>query len=127
MAAKRVADEVDVRLELRIRARRNLIGMSQERLAELTGVTFQQVQKYERGVNRIAASRLCQIARALDAPVQMFFEGVIAEGRSSAQDDMVSVLGAPEGAQLLKAFLAIPTKSLRRKVVDIVSALGGED
>src|SRR5215468_7883439 len=76
MNDERAANAVDRRLGQRVRTRRLEIGMSQERLAEILGVTFQQVQKYEKGVNRIAASRLFDISSALDMPIARFFEGI---------------------------------------------------
>jgi len=75
-ASMRTANHVDAHVGLRVRERRMELGVSQERLAQLLGVAFQQVQKYERGINRISASRLFQISRALDVPVGYFFEGV---------------------------------------------------
>ncbi len=84
MSDERAANAVDKRLGERVRARRLELGMSQERLAEILGVTFQQVQKYERGVNRIAASRLYDLSAALNIPVSKFFEGLSDHG--SAKD-----------------------------------------
>jgi len=75
----RTANHVDAHVGARVRQRRGEIGLSQERLAQSLGIAFQQVQKYERGVNRISASRLFQIARALDVPVDYFFEGLDSE------------------------------------------------
>lgn len=105
--------------------------MSQERLAELLGVTFQQVQKYEKGVNRIAASRLHDIAAALDMPVAKFFEGL--GGRSAAagvaessRDYIDDALATPEGAQLLALFASIKSRKVRRQVVELVRALTEE-
>ena len=80
-ANMRTANHVDAHVGLRVRARRMELGISQQRLAQVLGVAFQQVQKYERGLNRISASRLFQISRALDVPVGFFFEG-IEEGTS---------------------------------------------
>lgn len=78
MTNERAPNAVDRKIGQRIRVRRAEIGMSQERLAELIGVTFQQVQKYEKGVNRIAASRLFDISLALEMPVSRFFENLVA-------------------------------------------------
>jgi len=77
----RAANHVDAHVGLKVRERRVALGVSQERLAQMLGVAFQQVQKYERGVNRISASRLFQIAHALDVPVGYFFEGLSGDGR----------------------------------------------
>lgn len=127
MNDERSANAVDKRIGQRVRSRRLEISMSQERLAELLGVTFQQVQKYEKGVNRIAASRLFDIAASLDMPVARFFEGLtsaraggVAESRKDFAED---VLATPEGAQLMTLFASIENLKVRRRVVDLVRAL----
>lgn len=130
MNDERAANAVDRRIGQRVRSRRLEIGMSQERLAELLGVTFQQVQKYEKGVNRIAASRLHDISNALDMPVSRFFEGM-APGRASgvseaAKDYVEDVLATPEGAQLMALFASIQNVRVRRRVVELVRALAEE-
>ncbi len=133
MNDERAANAVDRKLGQRVRSRRLEIGMSQEKLAELLGVTFQQVQKYEKGVNRIAASRLFDIAAALDVPVARFFENIasarvaapgVAEGRREFVDD---ALATPEGAQLLALFASIKSVKVRRRVVELVRALTEEN
>lgn len=105
--------------------------MSQERLAELLGVTFQQVQKYEKGINRIAASRLFDISSALDMPVSRFFEGLTGRGISgvaeSATEYIDDALATPEGAQLMALFASIKNIKVRRKVIDLVRALTEEE
>ena len=131
MNDERAANAVDKKLGQRVRSRRLEIGMSQERLAELLGVTFQQVQKYEKGVNRIAASRLYDIAAALDVPIARFFENLgvgrtgsgVPEGRREFVDD---ALATPEGAQLMALFAAIKNVKVRRRVVELVRALTEE-
>lgn len=130
MNDERAANAVDRRIGQRVRSRRLEIGMSQERLAELLGVTFQQVQKYEKGVNRIAASRLHDISNALDMPVSRFFEGM-SPGRASgvseaAKDYVEDVLATPEGAQLMALFASIQNVRVRRRVVELVRALAEE-
>lgn len=130
MNEDRAANEIDRRIGQRVRSRRLEIGMSQERLAELLGVTFQQVQKYEKGVNRIAASRLHDMAGALDIPVGRFFEGM-APGRTGGVAEMrreyaEDVLATPEGAQLLALFASIKNVKIRRRVVELVRALSDE-
>jgi transcriptional regulator with XRE-family HTH domain len=115
--------------------RRVLVGMSQEKLGERLGLTFQQVQKYEKGTNRIGASRLQQISEILTVPVSYFFEGAplssngaeahgFAETPSSAY--VVDFLSTSEGLQLNKAFIRINDVRVRRKVVELVKALAGE-
>lgn len=130
MNDERAANAIDRKLGQRVRARRLEIGMSQERLAELLGVTFQQVQKYEKGVNRIAASRLFDIAAALDMPISRFFEGL--GGRAgpgvseSAKDYIDDALATPEGAQLMALFASIKSVKVRRRVIELVKALTEE-
>src|SRR5580765_9106031 len=83
---KKQANPIDIQVGNRVRIRRMLIGMSQARLGDLLGLTFQQVQKYEKGVNRIGAGRLFEVARILNVPVDFFYEGVAdAPGHSSAE------------------------------------------
>ena len=128
MNDERAANAVDRKVGQKVRTRRLDIGLSQERLAELLGVTFQQVQKYEKGVNRIAVSRLWDISVALEMPVSRFFEGVstrgVAEGRQDYVDD---ALATPEGAQLMALFATIKSPKVRRKVLELVRTLTEED
>lgn len=130
MNDERAANAIDKKLGQRVRTRRLEIGMSQERLAELLGVTFQQVQKYEKGVNRIAASRLHDIALSMDMPIARFFEGL--GGRTSAgvaessKDYIDDALATPEGAQLMALFASIKSKKVRRQVLELVKALTEE-
>ena len=130
MNDERTANAVDRKLGQRVRTRRLEIGMSQERLAELLGVTFQQVQKYEKGINRIAASRLFDISAALDMPVSRFFEGLT--GRNGAgpaetsKDYIDDALATPEGAQLIGLFASIKSVKVRRRVIELVRALTEE-
>src|SRR5262249_28486266 len=111
-------------------SRRIEIGMSQEKLAELLGVTFQQVQKYEKGVNRIAASRLPDICGALDMHIGRLFEGVqslrVPGAAEPGQDFVDDALSTPEGAQLFTLFASIKSVRLRRRVVDLVKVLAEE-
>ena len=130
MNDERAATSIDRKLGQRVRSRRLEIGMSQERLAELLGVTFQQVQKYEKGVNRIAASRLYDIASALQQPVSRFFEG-LSQGRAAGvaeakQDYIDDALATPEGSQLMSVFASIKSQKVRRRVVELVRALADE-
>jgi transcriptional regulator with XRE-family HTH domain len=125
MNDERAANAIDRKIGQRVRTRRLEIGMSQERLAELLGVTFQQVQKYEKGVNRIAASRLYDIAAALDMPAARFFENLsnrpgVSEDKQEFVDD---VLATPEGSQLVSLFSSIKSLKVRRRVVELVKAL----
>lgn len=130
MNDERAANAIDRKIGQRVRSRRLEIGMSQERLAELLGITFQQVQKYEKGVNRIAASRLFDISAALQQPVARFYEGLssraaagVAESRQNYIDD---ALATPEGAQLMSVFASIRSQRVRRKVLELVRTLAEE-
>ncbi len=125
---------IDRRIGQRVKSRRLEIGLSQEALAEVLGVTFQQVQKYEKGVNRISASRLFEIATALKVPVGHFYEGLVStRGPGVAEDDSVDsdaiaeTLATPEGVQLVTLFHAIKSQRLRRRVVDLVRVLSDDD
>lgn len=130
MNDERAANAIDRKLGQRVRSRRLEIGMSQERLAELLGVTFQQVQKYEKGVNRIAASRLYDISAALDLPVSRFFEGIAGRGGAGVAEVSTeyvdNALATPEGAQLMSLFASIKSVKVRRRVVELVKALAEE-
>lgn len=128
MNDERSATANDRKIGQRVRSRRLEIGMSQEGLAELLGVTFQQVQKYEKGVNRIAASRLYDISLALELRVDRFYDGLapargVGEGRHDYIDD---ALATPEGAQLMALFVSIKNQKVRRRVVELVKALAEE-
>lgn len=117
MTGERSATSFDKILGERVRAQRLAAGMSQEELAEILGITFQQVQKYEKGVNRIAASRLYDIAQALDLPVCDFFEGLGGGKKSMAES---------EYAELSRLFQRIANKKARRQVLNMVRAMGDE-
>jgi len=131
MAGKK-PNPVDTHVGSRVRLRRMLLGMSQERLGESMGLTFQQVQKYEKGVNRIGASRLFQISKILDVPVQFFFEeaphiGAGSPARGMAEPDseafILEFLNSREGLELNRAFVKIGDAKVRKSVVDLVRAL----
>jgi transcriptional regulator with XRE-family HTH domain len=119
---------IDIHVGARIRMRRKLLGISQEKLAEQLGLTFQQVQKYERGANRVSASKLFEIARSLQSSVSYFFEGLnvaagaegFAEGDNSFVHDLVMT---PEGLELAALFPRIKRQRVRRRVLDLVKAL----
>ena len=115
------ADPIDIAVGARIRLLRKLRGLSQQALAEAAGVTFQQIQKYERGANRVSASMLARIASALDAPVsEMFGEAGPASG---AVDEVAELLAEPGALELLRAFTALPRGPARAALVDFVRAL----
>ena len=128
----RQPNPVDRHVGERVRARRKQLGLSQDRLAEALGLTFQQVQKYERGVNRISASKLFDAAGALSVEVPYFFEGL----QQEAGVDGVAEPAAPafqpltltaEDTELLTAFRSISRKRMRRRVLELVRELAEED
>ena len=130
------ANAVDGQIGNRVRMRRMLIGMSQERLGELLKVTFQQVQKYERGANRVSASRLFQLAKVLGVPIDYFYEGLIENvdmrgpGFAERSDDEASMhtfLATREGIELNRAFQRITDPAKRRAVVDLVRSMAGDE
>ena len=112
-----------------------LVGMSQERLGELLGLTFQQVQKYEKGVNRIGAGRLYELAGILNVPVSFFYEDVVAgspEGTGSTlpggePPPVMAFVSSGEGLQLTLAFMKIKEPRVRRKILDLVRSLAEDD
>ena len=135
MVKKRgVPNPVDKYVGSRVRMRRMMLGMSQEKLGDGLGLTFQQVQKYEKGVNRIGASRLQHISHILQIPVLFFFEG------APHQPGQPELIGAPpmptyvseflatiDGLALTKAFMEIKQPSLRRRIVELVEAIAGDE
>jgi len=116
-----IADPVDVAVGARIRLLRKLRGLSQQALAEAAGVTFQQIQKYERGANRVSASMLSRIAAALDTPVGEVF-GETSQA-SSAIDEVAALLAEPGALELLRAYVTLPRGPARAALVDFVRAL----
>ena len=126
---KKQANPIDGQVGNRVRLRRMLIGMSQERLGELLGLTFQQVQKYEKGVNRIGAGRLFEVSRILGVPIDYFYEGVApltANGLSDndeASPPVMEFVSSGEGLQLSLAFMKIKDPKLRKRVLDLVKQM----
>ena len=115
---------VDVHVGKRIRHRRWMNGTTQQQLAESVGIKFQQIQKYETGMNRVSASRLWDIATVLDVPVSFFFEGLDAQakGESNAADMPNDILTDKEALELLRSYYAIP-ENQRRKLFDLARVL----
>ena len=130
---------IDVHVGGRVRLRRTLMGMSQERLGEALGLTFQQVQKYERGVNRIGASRLFDLARVLDVPIGFFFDDMpdgvggstggmgrrsgglgFADAQDGFEDD---TLHRRETLELVRAYYRITDPAVRKRVFDLIKSL----
>jgi transcriptional regulator with XRE-family HTH domain len=131
---KKAPNPIDKHVGSRVRMRRMMLGMSQEKLGDALDLTFQQVQKYEKGTNRIGASRLQQISHILQVPVSFFFEGAPATaGRPIGIGDAPSpayvsdFLASSEGLALTKAFMRIKDPKVRRRIVDLVEAVVGEE
>jgi transcriptional regulator with XRE-family HTH domain len=134
---KKTPNPTDKHVGSRVRMRRMMLGMSQEKLGDALSLTFQQVQKYEKGTNRIGASRLQQIAHSLQVPVSFFFEGApeLLNGGSNGMDHtgapspayVSDFLATSDGLSLTKAFMRIKDQKLRRRIVDLVSQIAGEE
>lgn len=107
---------VDVHVGSRVRQRRWMLGMTQQQLAEKVGIKFQQIQKYETGMNRVSASRLWDISEALDAPVAFFFEGIEGEGLDQEREGGVvgDIFADREALELVRSYYAIPEVQRRR-------------
>jgi transcriptional regulator with XRE-family HTH domain len=122
---------VDRHVGLRMRIRRQMKRMSQEQLAESLGVTFQQVQKYENGSNRVSASRLFDVSRALEAPINYFFEGLIENNlpgvAEEGADFIYDFLSTPEGVAVATAFPRIKNAAARKRILDLIRSLADED
>jgi transcriptional regulator with XRE-family HTH domain len=135
--SSRRPNPIDAHVGTRVRLRRMLLGMSQERLGEQLGLTFQQVQKYEKGVNRIGASRLFDMAQVLGVSIQYFYEdlpeqlasGSMAPGFAERPADSYAAefLSTRDGLELNRAFVRIQDPRVRRSIVDLVRALAGEE
>jgi transcriptional regulator with XRE-family HTH domain len=113
---------VDQHVGSRVRMRRLMLGLSQEKLGDALGLTFQQVQKYEKGTNRISASKLQHICQILQVPVPFFFEGAPAGlgGTAESPSYVNDFLATSDGVALAKAFMRIENSKLRRLIVGIV-------
>jgi transcriptional regulator with XRE-family HTH domain len=130
----RRANPLDVHVGARVRLRRMLLGMSQEKLGEHLGLTFQQIQKYEKGVNRIGASRLFDLSRVLGVPISFFYEEAPGQGKVMApgfaeqpeESYVVEFLSSRDGLELNKAFVRITDPAVRRSIVDLVRSLAGD-
>jgi transcriptional regulator with XRE-family HTH domain len=127
---------IDVHVGSRVRLRRTLLGMSQEKLGEAIGLTFQQVQKYERGANRVGASRLYDLSRVLDVPVSFFFDDISSEVAAAAAGEAVPGGAAAVAAryepdpmmrretlELVRAYYRIPDGQIRRRLFDLTKAI----
>lgn len=134
--AKRKPTSIDAHIGTCIRLRRMQVGMSQEKLAGLLGLTFQQIQKYEKGTNRIGAGRLFEIAHLFGVTVSYFFEDspqvIGGEGirqewlPTEAGPDIVRFVSSPEGFQLACAFMKIPDPCVRKRMIELAKSLNGQ-
>lgn len=132
---KKKPNPTDIYVGSRIRLRRNMLGMSQENLGEKLGITFQQIQKYEKGTNRVGASRLQAISQILNVPVSFFFEDFPSQdggsGKGFAEDASPSFgldfVTSPEGLQLNRAFVKIADVKVRRKIIELVKTLASDE
>jgi transcriptional regulator with XRE-family HTH domain len=131
---KKAPNPIDKYVGSRVRMRRMMLSMSQEKLGDALGLTFQQVQKYEKGTNRIGASRLQQISTILQVPVSFFFEGApdispLGQENTGAPSPayVADFLATSDGLALTKAFMRIKDAKLRRSIVDLVQNIAGGD
>ena len=128
---------IDIHVGARVRMRRTMLGMSQDKLGDSLGLTFQQIQKYEKGVNRIGASRLFEIAKVLEIPIQFLFEdfdsftntpyGFAENAPDSDSSMLMDFLSSPEGIQLCRHFAQIEDPRVRHRVIDLVKTLSDKE
>jgi transcriptional regulator with XRE-family HTH domain len=131
---RKAPNPIDKHVGSRVRMRRMMLAMSQEKLGDALGLTFQQVQKYEKGTNRIGASRLQQISLILQVPVSFFFEGAplppgksAEPGEAPSPEYVTDFLATTDGLTLVKAFMRIQNAKLRRRIVDLVEEMAGQE
>lgn len=127
--SSKTTDPLDVHVGSRIRLRRQLLGLSQERLGDALGLTFQQVQKYERGANRVSASRLFDLSTVLGVPISFFFDDISVELTSQVDnrlcdDGLNLVSGDAETNALLEAYFKIASTTLRKRLRELIKSLG---
>lgn len=109
-----------------MRARRLVLGISQDDLGKAVGVSFQQIQKYEKGANRIGASRLQKLSHALQVPISYFFEGMGGSEADDEADNIVAFLATSQGLALAKGFMRIRSSAVRRRILDFVAAVAND-
>jgi transcriptional regulator with XRE-family HTH domain len=131
-----IPNPVDIHVGSRVRLRRTLLGLSQEKLGEAVGLTFQQIQKYERGANRIGASRLFEFSRILDVPVSFFFDDMSARARATEGDVSLGLSDQPqaplepdpltrrETLELVRAYYRIGDPQVRKRLFELTKSLG---
>lgn len=128
----KVPDPIDVEVGRRIRAKRLLLGLTQSELGDRLGVSFQQIQKYERGANSVGAGRLQSIAKVLSEPVSFFFQGPEAESKSiigavELPVDVMTFVASSEGRALNNAFVKIEDRRVRRLILSLVGAIASAE
>ncbi|HEU6442668.1 MAG TPA: helix-turn-helix domain-containing protein [Microvirga sp.] len=130
---KKSTSSIDKEIGTRVRMRRISIGMSQEKLGEMLGLTFQQVQKYEKGMNRISVGRLVDIAKILEVDIHFFFDGIKSGKAGSgfaeegASPYIADVMSTPEGLQLIRTFTEIKSAKVRKSIVQLVASLAAQE
>ena len=132
MAKTKASNAIDAHVGSRVRMRRMMLGMSQEKLGDALGLTFQQVQKYEKGTNRMGASRLQQAADILGVAVAFFFEGAVGgtykpDGSAPSPAYIDDFVTTSDGLRLMKAFMRIPTPAVRHHIVALAKEIAGGD
>lgn len=134
-AKKGGPDPIDVHVGGRVRLRRMIMGMSQDALGKALGLTFQQIQKYEKGANRIGAGRLKQLSELLEVPVQFFYDdyddiiGAPARGfaEDPEQDEFMEFVRSPEGVKLCRYYAQISDPEVRKRVLELVRSISGTE
>ena len=134
-----IPNPIDVHVGSRVRLRRTLLGLSQEKLGEALGLTFQQVQKYERGANRIGASRLFDLSRVLDVPISFFYDDMSSNTSAKSPRNIVSLadqavepfepdpLAKRETLELVRAYYRIKEPAVRKRILGLTKALANAD
>jgi transcriptional regulator with XRE-family HTH domain len=130
MARKKSPNPIDRHVGTRVRMRRMMLDMSQTALADALGITFQQVQKYEKGTNRISASRLQQACHTLQVPIAFFFDGsprvpdvLSSRDQMPSPDPLTDLMATRDGLALVKAFKRVSNAQLRRRIVNLVEEI----
>ncbi len=137
MTVAKKPNPIDIHVGSRVRLRRMLLSMSQEKLGDQMGLTFQQIQKYEKGTNRIGASRLHHISQILEVPVQFFFDdapmaasqaaGMGGMSEPKMENFVYEFISTRDGLELIRAFVSIHDPRVRKRIVDLVRTLSSED
>lgn len=126
--ARNSKNPIDLHVGARVRMRRKMLDLSQSDLGKAVGITFQQIQKYENGANRISSSRLQEFSNILKVPISFFFEGAPSskKGDEGVGSDITQLYSTSEGLTLARSFLKIKSRAMRRHIVEIVDAIASE-